>query len=253
MQVALVELRNLLHESKPDLVIMFGDDQRENFLLNNMPPFCVYTGEAAFGYPWKVRKTTYGGELGDCLHVRCHSEVATTIVREAAFMGFDLPWSQEWPDKQWGLPHSMIRLFHHLSLTMPVIPIHVNAFDEPAPTPARCLKLGQVIKEIVETTTPEDYRVAVIGSGGLSHESAGTNAGWIDAEHDQWVLEHLRRGACTELADVSNEELVRTSDQELRNWLCAIGFFGDKAPDYLEYVLSYYSLVGNGFAAWRLN
>jgi len=148
----------------------------------------------------------------------------------------------------------MIRLVHLLNLDMPVIPIHVNAFHEPAPTPARCFRIGQTIKEIVETTTPKDYRIAVVGSGGLSHASHGwlSNVGWIDPDHDRWVVDRLRAGDCISLAEQTNAELEHHADEELRNWICGIGFVGDREPDFLDYVLSYHSLVGNGFAAWQL-
>jgi hypothetical protein len=102
----------------------------------------------------------------------------------------------------------------------------------------------------VEAQTPEDYRVAIIGSGGLSHEPRGANAGFIDAEHDQCVLDQVRAGQCTQLADLSNEDLGRCANDELRNWISAIGFIGDTAPDFLEYTVSYRSLVGNG-SAWK--
>ena len=247
---ALGRLRDYFQAAKPDLVVMFGDDQTENFHADNMPPFCVFTAKSSFGYPWKLLKTVYGEDAGPRFEVPGKPDVATSLVRAAAEKGFDLSWSSEFPDKDWGLPHSMIRMVEKLDIKVPVIPVHINAFEEPTATPRRCFQLGQMMKEVFEEILPQDLRLAIIGSGGLSHEAAGENAGWIDAEHDQWVLQQIRRGDYESLAALTSQDLTRCWDQELRNWLAALPFVNGATPAYLEYVLSYRSLVGNAFAAW---
>jgi hypothetical protein len=247
---ALNRLRGFFQASKPDLVVMFGDDQRENFHADNMPPFCVYTGKSAFGYPWKILKTLFGEDPGPRLEVPCNPEVATNLVRIGAEKGFDLSWSREFSDKEWGLPHSMIRIVEKLDIRVPFIPIHINAFEEPTATPRRCFQLGQMIKGALDELLPPDARVAIIGSGGLSHEAAGSNAGWIDAKHDQWVLDRVKEGDYESLANISSADLASWWNQELRNWLAALGCANGAELQYIEYVLSYRSLVGNAFAAW---
>jgi len=247
---ALRRLRDFFHAARPDLVVMFGDDQMENFKGSIMPPFCVFTGKSTFGYPWKLLKTVFSEEPGPRFDVTCNADVATNLVRAAADKGFDLSWSHEFPDTEWGLPHSMIRMVEKLEIRVPVIPVHINAFEEPTATPRRCFQLGQMMNEVFNEILPPGLRVAIIGSGGLSHEAAGANAGWIDADHDQWVLRQVRQGDYESLANLSNEDLIRCQDQELRNWLAALPFVNGAKPTYLEYVLSYRSLVGNAFAAW---
>lgn len=247
---ALRRLRDFFQAAKPDLVVMFGDDQRENFHDTNMPPFCVYTGNSTFGYPWKLLKTVFHEEPGPRFDVTCNPDVATNLVGAAAEKGFDLSWSRELPDKEWGLPHSMIRMVEKLEIRVPMIPVHINAFEEPTATPRRCFQLGQMMNDVLNEILPRETRVAVIGSGGLSHEAAGSNAGWIDAEHDQWVLRQVREGNYESLASLSSADLSRWWNQELRNWLAALGFVNGAKLSYIEYVLSYRSLVGNAFAAW---
>ena len=46
-------LRNRLHEWEPDVLMVIGDDQAENFLQDNLPPFCLYTGAEVDGYPFQ--------------------------------------------------------------------------------------------------------------------------------------------------------------------------------------------------------
>ena len=72
-----------------------------------------------------------------------------------------------------------------------VIPLCVNVIQYPPPTGQRCLKLGQAIRRAVESF-PGDLRVAVIGTGGLSHQLQGERAGLINAEFDQrWLDEFV--------------------------------------------------------------
>jgi aromatic ring-opening dioxygenase catalytic subunit (LigB family) len=247
---ALNRLRGFFQAAQADLVIMFGDDQRENFHTDNMPPFCVYTGESSFGYPWKILKTVFGQDSGPRFEIPGSPDVATNLVRIAAEKNFDLSWSREFADKEWGLPHSMIRIVEKLDIKIPLIPIYINAFEEPTATPRRCFDLGRMIKGALDELLPPDTRVAIIGSGGLSHEASGTNAGWIDAKHDQEVLDKVKAGDYETLANMSSADLARVWNQEFRNWLAALGCAGGAELEYMEYVLSYRSLVGNAFAAW---
>jgi hypothetical protein len=46
-------MRDRLHEWNPDVLLVIGDDQAENFKQDNLPPFCLYTGSEVDGYPFK--------------------------------------------------------------------------------------------------------------------------------------------------------------------------------------------------------
>ena len=51
---------------------------------------------------------------------------------------------------------------------IPIIPIVVNAFAPPMPSPRRCFDVGAFVGKCIERW-PEKTRVAVLGTGGLSH------------------------------------------------------------------------------------
>ena len=76
-------------------------------------------------------------------------------------------------------------------LNIPIVPFHVNSYFPPMPSARRCYELGRVIAEALKDR-PE--KVAIMASGGLSHDPRGPRAGWIDAPLDRWVLEQLRSG-----------------------------------------------------------
>ncbi|MBV9120378.1 MAG: hypothetical protein JOZ39_06695, partial [Chloroflexi bacterium] len=164
---AVDQLRQRFAVANPDLVIMFGDDQLENLQLSAMPPFFSFIGATSFGHPLKLFQDFFGESPGYRREV-AGSEYAPGLISGLVERGFDIAHSDRLPSAEWGLSHSIINVLHLLDIEKPVIPFLVNAFYEPAATPRRCFDLGLGIKEVIEETTPENCRVAVIGSGGLS-------------------------------------------------------------------------------------
>jgi hypothetical protein len=250
---ALAALRARLHAARPDLVVMFGDDQEENFQRGYMPPFAMLIGDESFGYPLKLLEVYFGEAPGPRLAVRGHAALARALVSQASERGYDLAYSEELPDQRWGLPHSISRIVHLLEINAPVLPIFVNALCEPAAAPGRCYGLGATLKDLVEANTPDDYRVVAIGSGGLSHTPRGEPAGYVNAEHGRWVVDQLRAGRGRALGQLTTGELWAGANHELREWLPAVAMVGDRPADYLDYVLSYRMIAGYGFAAWTLD
>ena len=87
-----------------------------------------------------------------------------------------------------GLGHAFTRPTMKVTpkLDVPIIPLHVNCYFPPMPSARKCYELGQAIAGALQDR-PE--RVAIMASGGLSHDPRGPRAGWIDAPLDHWVLE----------------------------------------------------------------
>ncbi|MBV9329579.1 MAG: hypothetical protein JO352_38240 [Chloroflexi bacterium] len=250
---AIAELREHLRLARPDLVVMFGDDQEENFPRTAMPPFAAFIGDETFGYPFKLLDNYFGESPGEPVTVRGSSDVARRLVSATSEAGFDVAYSESLPDTRWGLPHSIIRLVHLLGIQVPVLPIFINALYEPAATPRRCYGLGQAVGEFLESETDRDLRITVIGSGGLSHTPRGPLAGYINAEHDRWVIEQLRAGQGEALGKLTTDELWQGANHELREWLPAIAMVAQHRPDFLQHILSYRMIAGYGFGAWHLN
>jgi protocatechuate 4,5-dioxygenase beta chain len=71
-----------------------------------------------------------------------------------------------------------------------VVPLAVNVVQYPPPTGARCYRLGQAIRRAVESF-PEDLKVVVFGTGGMSHQLHGPRAGLINREFDNAFLDRI--------------------------------------------------------------
>jgi len=80
----LLELKRIIEESKPDALIVIGDDQNENYTSQNVPQFAIYTdSEAVFFDRLFKEERTYP----------CAAEISRTILNGAVEAGFDLSFS----------------------------------------------------------------------------------------------------------------------------------------------------------------
>src|SRR5258708_13901622 len=73
-----------------------------------------------------------------------------------------------------------------------VIPLVVNVLQQPLPTPRRCYKLGKAIGRAIRGY-PGDLKVAMVGTGGLSHQMIGERAGFNDEKSDPEFLHLIER------------------------------------------------------------
>jgi protocatechuate 4,5-dioxygenase beta chain len=122
---------------------------------------------------------------------------------------FTVPISLLWPDN---------------SVAPPVVPIAVNTVQHPLPKPSRCFDLGRALGRAIESY-PDDLRVVVIGTGGLSHQLDGERAGHINREFDTMCLDALASDPKA-LTNLSIHDLVRlagTQGVELIMWLVMRG------------------------------
>ncbi|MCK6424739.1 MAG: protocatechuate 3,4-dioxygenase [Burkholderiaceae bacterium] len=129
----------------------------------------------------------------------------------------------------------------------PVIPVILNTFDPPnQPTPRRCVQLGAALRDLI-AAWPEDLRVGVIASGGLSHFV-------VDEALDQQVLDAIRRKDGAALAALDPKRL-QAGSSEIRNWIVVGELARDLDLDQVEYIPAYRSpaLTGTGlaFASWK--
>jgi 3-O-methylgallate 3,4-dioxygenase len=129
---------------------------------------------------------------------------------------------------------------------IPVIPIVLNTYYPPnQPSPRRCYRLGQAIREAIESH-PEKLRVGVVASGGLSHFT-------VDETLDGEVVGALRRKDAGALQDLPREKL-NSGNSEIRNWICAAGALERLDLEWVHYCPGYRTPAGTGtglcFASW---
>lgn len=232
---AFAVLRADLEGAKPDVLIVVANDQFVNFFWNNIPTFFVTTADEVKGQ-FTRHKFQY----------RNHKDLGRAIVRIGMQKGIDFSFGEHIE-----LQHTQVVPLYFLlrEPKIPILPIYVNTWVDPAPSPDRCYKVGQVIREVADHS---DQRVAILATGGLSHFPGSPRIGEIDTSFDHKLLEVMREGKGRSLVDYSVEELLQAGDTEFLNWMVVLGTVGDARASYTSYMPDLVA-TGWGFVSWKLN
>jgi 2,3-dihydroxyphenylpropionate 1,2-dioxygenase len=149
-----------------------------------------------------------------------HEALANRILEDGLEAGFDLALSWEAPIDHAFLSPAMT--LHDGAPMTPLVPIWVNCFVAPQPTPRRCFALGEHIARVVARTP---WNVGIVATGGLSHfpELLLPRVGETDTVFDRKLLHWIERGEHPPLTALKVEELHETGEHEFLNWMVLLG------------------------------
>jgi hypothetical protein len=241
---AMEALHSTLDKWAPDVVVVLGDDQHENILEDNMPPFLIYAGS-------EIAATLKFGYLGEpptaqMMEYPSHPRFAFFLINELMAQGFDPAWSTKTRYKA-GLGHAFGRPLSFISTrrVYPIVPLMVNTYFPPVPSAKRCFEVGKALARAIKKCTDVN-KVVVIASGGLSHVR-------IDEALDREFIGALERNDDTYLSSVPASVLV-DGTSELLNWIIVAATAGMGAT-MVDYVPCYRTITGigcaMGFAYWN--
>ena len=71
-----------------------------------------------------------------------------------------------------------------------IVPLAVGVLEFPIPSAKRCFNLGKALRKAIESY-PEDLKVAIVGTGGLSHQVQGERCGFNNTPWDMEFLDRL--------------------------------------------------------------
>ena len=233
VHAAFGRVKDRLERLALDALVVIGGDHVEAFFLDAVPALAVYVGaecEGRFG-PYRYR-------------LPIHEELARSIVEEGIERGFDLLYTQ-----RAALDYAFYVPLHFTmpAPAVPIVPLHVNVYLPPQPTPARCHAWGRALGEILRSR-PE--RIALMASGGMSHFPGTERYGSPDFEWDRRMLDVMRAGRGAELARLTGEELDKAGNVELRTWITLLGAVGGARADVYCYEPSWHH--GNAVVEWPL-
>jgi len=253
MQKALDALSKTLTQVAPDVMVVIGDDQHEQFLDDMMPMFCIYRGSSLLVIKrpppasWTWRKVEEEKVSDEPQHFEAHPELAEHLILSLVEQGFDVACSNQLRAEV-GLGHAFSFIYRRLlpAGNIPMVPIMLNTFYPPnQPTPRRCYALGQALGAAIKAWE-SDQKVAVICSAGLSHVI-------IDEELDRMTVDALLKKDRERLCSLPVEKL-KLGTSEIRNWVAAAGALEHLQMELLDYIPAYRSPAGTGcgmaFAQW---
>lgn len=205
-----------LDRVKPDAAVVIYNDHGLNFFLDKMPTFAV-------GAAPEYRNSDEGWGIPVLAPFQGDTKLSWHIIETLVEAEFDPVSCQEMlVDHAFSLPMELF--FRDRAHTIPSVPVVVNTVQHPLPSLARCFKLGQAIGRAIESY-PEDIKVVVIGTGGLSHQLEGERAGFINKDFDKVCMDAMT-GDISRITRINPHDLVELAGSqgvEVMNWVAMRG------------------------------
>jgi 3-O-methylgallate 3,4-dioxygenase len=254
-QVATAKLAEELDAAAVDAVIVFGNDHKE-FFANSLPALGIYSLPTVDSVPLdpeavspSVRQALWARQGEETESYPCDVSLSGHLLREMTARGFDVA-NIDYQDPERSIGHAFTHIRRRLMKPdhpIPMVPVLLNSSYPPnQPTARRCVEIGRAVAEAVASHSG-DLRVAIIGSGGLSHFV-------VDEDFDRAVIEAMRVGDLDRLAAIGETELQQGTT-ETRHWFAAAAALSELSLDYCEYVPGYRTEAGTGcgmaFLTWR--
>ncbi len=214
--------RQWIKQARPDVVILVYNDHASAFSLELIPTFAIGCAEE---FPpadegWGPRPVPV---------VKGHAELAAHLAQSLILDEFDMTIVNKM-DVDHGLTVPLSLVYGQPEAwPCKVIPLAVNVVQYPAPTGNRCYNLGKAIRKAVESY-PEDLRVMVWGTGGMSHQLQGPRAGLINKQFDNRFLDLIVNDP-KQVAAIKHLEYLREAGSEgieLVMWLVMRGALNDQ-------------------------
>ena len=237
--------RAALDNFKPDFVLIWGDDQYENFREDLIPPYSIAAYES---FSFSPPANNVWGETNRRYELAGNRAAAKMLATRLLEAGFDTAYSYK------PLHHPLGHAFANAVLYLdyarhgfpyPILPFAINCYgrrvvaqhggmpkfdeelsdadlDPPAPMPWRLFDLGGATARIL---TDSSYRVALLASSGWSHAflTAKNHYLYPDTPADRLMYDHLAAGNHDAWRNYSWRAVEESGQQEILNWSCLVG------------------------------
>lgn len=197
--------KDWMNDHKPDVVILVANDHANAFSLELIPTFAIGTGSE-----FQIADEGWGARPIPA--VKGHPKLAWHIAQSCILDEFDMTIVNKMEvDHGFTVPLSL--MFGKTDdWPVPVIPLCVNVIQYPAPTGNRCYNLGKAIRRAVDSY-PEDLKVVIFGTGGMSHQLQGPRTGLINQDFDNMFLDNFGPNP-EKLVAINHEEYLRETGSE---------------------------------------
>jgi hypothetical protein len=243
--------RQILDDFQPDFVVLWGDDQYENFKEDIIPPFCVFAYDSFAPQPWARgagRANAWDEPKDTTIPLRGHRTAAKTLAQELLTEGFDVSYAYKPLHDELGhafLNTVMFLDYDRKGFDHPLVPFQINCYgrkvisqyggmvgldeapteeqlDPPSPMPWRCFDLGAACARVLARSP---WRVALIASSSWSHAFLTRKNHFLypDIPGDRVLYEALRTSDYATWRQTPLSAIEESGQQELLNWMCLAG------------------------------
>jgi OH-DDVA oxygenase/3-O-methylgallate 3,4-dioxygenase len=265
-QAAIAKIADIWADANPDVCVIFGNDQRELMLPELQPAYTVYYGETFWNGPLPetrashlppgIVESEWANRPEQRTEYRALPDLAAQLLEVGIQEGWDFAASNAWPEHapdhhHVGTPHAFAYILRRVmnDRAVPTLPIITNTFFPPnQPRPWRCFALGQLVHRVV-AAWDRDLRVAIVGSGGMTHFV-------INEDFDHALIKAIQERDEGFLKSI-DPNYMKDGTSELLNWVSAAGclFQTQLSGELIDYVPCYRTEAGTGtaqgFLAWR--
>jgi Catalytic LigB subunit of aromatic ring-opening dioxygenase len=253
--------RAQIDEFRPDFIVVWGDDQYENFREDIVPPYCIYAHESfEFG---PAANNIWNEPADRKFHSPGNVAAAKYLAGGLIEAGFDTAYS--YIPLHHPLGHAFANAVMYLDydrrgFPYPIIPFAINCYgrkviaqrgglpmfenppseaqlDPPAPTPRRLFDLGAATARIFAASP---WRVALLASSGWSHAFLTEKNHYLypDTPADRTLFEALRAGNYDAWRNYPASSVEASGQQEILNWMCLAGALAElqRKPAEMEFI-----------------
>jgi len=272
--------RRVLDDFAPDLVVVWGDDQYENFKEDIIPPFCVLAYDSIEHRPWENApwRNVWDEPKETTFVFKGHRAAAKSLVSGLLGEGFDV--SYAYRPLHHPLGHAFMNTllfldYERQGFPYPVVPFQVNCYgrrvisqyggqatlahmsveerlDPPSPAPWRCFDLGRAAARVLAASP---WRVALIASSSWSHAflTPKHHLLYPDIASDRAMYETLRAGDYEAWRQTPLATMEDCGQQEMLNWMCLAGAMAElgRRPDETDFIQSYIFNSNKVFAIFK--
>lgn len=174
-----------LSEKRPDVLLMIYNDHVTSFFFDHYSAFALGVGPA-----WQVADE--GGGARDLPPIKGHPQLASHIGQSLMADEFDMSFFQHRALDHGCFSPLSVLCPHEPEWPVALVPLQMGVLQLPIPSARRFYKLGKALRRAIESY-PEDLRVAIAATGGLSHQVHGERAGFNNPEWDKRFLDLFER------------------------------------------------------------
>ena len=206
-------IRAWLEEKKPDVLFMTYNDHVTSFFFDHYSPFVL-----GIGAEYEVADE--GGGPRNLPPVKGHPALARHIGEQLMANEFDMSFFQGKPLDHGCFSPLSVLLDASNGWPLPIIPLQMGVLQFPVPSAKRCWALGQALRDAIESY-PEDLKVAIVTTGGLSHQVHGERSGFNNPAWDEQFMDLLEKDpiALTRMTHADHARLGGMESSEIIMWL----------------------------------
>ena len=215
-------VKNWLNEKDPDAIVYVYNDHVTSFFFDHYSAFALGIGD-------EYSTADEGGGPRQLPPIRGNPRLAHHIGQSLMTDEFDMSFFQDKPlDHGFFSPMSVLLERSDDEWPTTIVPLQVGVLQYPIPTAARCFKMGKALRRAIESY-PDEITVAIVATGGLSHQVHGARAGFNNPEWDEQFLDAITNDPAN-LAEMTHAEYARLGGfegAEVIMWLIMRGALSD--------------------------